>query len=564
MAVQVKGSTKRLSANALTGKKSVDVVDLKNYLVDGGVIYFVVFMTADGNNKRIFYNSMLPIKLRKFIENADGAKSITVEFSRFPDNPAEMTSLLFSFLAHKEKQAIVTSVNIPQGASLEELQNQDMLRGITMTMESVGTTDPIAAMLYENCYVYATLKGIEQPYPLEFVGDEAGIIDRVIYETRPEPISVNGIVFYDEYEVAYSTKETIMKIGKSVEIVFPPKPKFDEPMPPSVGINIRYQSYNMLQQRAKDLRFWLSVADAGGFEYKGYKVGGFNENFNASRANWDYDAAREELENLEDMVAVLDCLHIKKDIDITNMSDSERGAFMMLIQAIYKKQPIANLNSNLPRQFNVGICGLKIALVHYEEDCMPGESRVHSLFDKNASAFWCNYSDKQCRVPAYVFLDKDAWTLASNINYEAVAPDFRGIFEKENDPIVFEIANNTILPILLAYDETEEIGLLIAAKGLTEWLLNDAPSDPNGDVMHYLNFCQVVKRERDLRSEERRHLQQIAEDVMVKRFKVGANLLLGHQEAAEHHFRQLDEEEQENFRLWPIYRFWQGEDIVPI
>jgi hypothetical protein len=309
----------------------------------------------------------------------------------------------------------------------------------------------------------------------------------------------------------------------------------------------------MLRQREKDLRFWLSATEAGGFEINGHKVGSYNVPSTA----WDYNAARDELARLEEMVMALDRLHIKKDISLKDMSDIERREFSILIQAFCKKQPISNMSSDLPSQYTIGICGLRIALVHFEEGCMPGESRVHDFFDKNAIKFECNYRDKRCRVPAYVFLDKEAWGAISNINYEAVASDFQEIFEKENDPILFEIANNTLMPILLAYDKTAENGLLVAAKSLAEWLLNDAPSDSSGDIIHYLNYCQIARRERNLSNEERTRLQQIAEEASERRFKVGANLLLGHQEAAQHHFWQLAEEERDNIRNWPIYRFWR-------
>ena len=42
--------------------------------------------------------------------------------------------------------------------------------------------------------------------------------------------------------------------------------------------------------------------------------------------------------------------------------------------------------------------------------------------------------------------------------------------------------------------------------------------------------------------------------------RVGAYLLLGQQQAAAIHFAKLPEEEQNNFRNYPIYRYWKQED----
>jgi len=45
----------------------VNIDDMNNYLNDGGVIYFVVYISTDGVNKKIYYQTLTPVKLKSYI-----------------------------------------------------------------------------------------------------------------------------------------------------------------------------------------------------------------------------------------------------------------------------------------------------------------------------------------------------------------------------------------------------------------------------------------------------------------------------------------------------------------
>lgn len=73
-----------------------------------------------------------------------------------------------------------------------------------------------------------------------------------------------------------------------------------------------------------------------------------------------------------------------------------------------------------------------------------------------------------------------------------------------------------------------------------------------------LNRLQVIKRERDLTSEEKKLIWQLLEQAdQPTDIKVGAHLLLDNQEAAKIQFELLCPEEQQTFKKYPIYRFWR-------
>ena len=57
-----------------TPKYSVSLIDLENWLNDGGVLLLVVLISENGDEKYIYYNSLLPVKIRNLIKFSRGKK----------------------------------------------------------------------------------------------------------------------------------------------------------------------------------------------------------------------------------------------------------------------------------------------------------------------------------------------------------------------------------------------------------------------------------------------------------------------------------------------------------
>ena len=63
---------------------SMSIVDLRNYLYDGGCILFVVYIGNFGVTNKIYYAELTPIKLRQLLEEAKEQDSKTVHLKEFP------------------------------------------------------------------------------------------------------------------------------------------------------------------------------------------------------------------------------------------------------------------------------------------------------------------------------------------------------------------------------------------------------------------------------------------------------------------------------------------------
>ena len=62
--VQVKGERRKRISPKKAPKFSVEIIDLDNWLNDGGVVLFVVLIDESGENKAIYYSSLLPVLIR--------------------------------------------------------------------------------------------------------------------------------------------------------------------------------------------------------------------------------------------------------------------------------------------------------------------------------------------------------------------------------------------------------------------------------------------------------------------------------------------------------------------
>ena len=90
------------------------------------------------------------------------------------------------------------------------------------------------------------------------------------------------------------------------------------------------------------------------------------------------------------------------------------------------------------------------------------------------------------------------------------------------------------------------------------WLLeNTSKEDTVSYNIRRINLWQIRKRMGVLTIEEKKEALKIAEDTSQEEsIRVGANLILDNQIAAESHFEKLSEAERQSLREYPIFRYW--------
>ncbi len=185
--VQVKGKeSKDISMDTI--KYSISVVDMKNYLCDGGAIYFVVYIANGGIAKQIYYVALAPVKIKNILESAKTQKTVSVELKQFPKNVSERERIIFDSLRDFKKQHSFANSKL---LTLDELEKQGVLEGVSFEVSTIGGIRPQTALFTSDVYVYANIKGSAVPQPVELLPK-----DVVITEECNVNISVGERVFY--------------------------------------------------------------------------------------------------------------------------------------------------------------------------------------------------------------------------------------------------------------------------------------------------------------------------------------------------------------------------------
>lgn len=533
--VQVKGTENNdFSKEEITFPVSTN--DLTNYLNDGGAVFFVVYIGHNGLTRQIYYAELPPIKLRVYLAEAKGKKSKSIKLKKFPTDPDEKAMIFFQCLENCQKQASFLSAQL---FSLEELESQGVLEGITVPISTVGGIDPKTALLKNEVYIYAKIKGSAIPQPIEVIPQ--GLMTQ---ETREALVSVGEKQFYSTVKIVQDAATRTTVLGESFSIK---AHKHDK------TVKISYKNSDKLRTLIVDLDFFLSYIEAGSFQWNGVD---FPFDYNsADLSNFKVEEERTRLEYANKIVALLDLLGCKKDLNIKSLGDKDWKHIEYLVTALVDKKPVEHLRNDLPPILIMDIGKLEFIVCLQKVKGKDNTYNIFDFFNTELSLVYENESGEKMPTSQYAILHADDLIKADNIRYDVLLPSFQNAVQHKESIIR---ANYFLLELLEAYDkDNSKTEFLSVARSFSNWIF-----DSNDETLPYdvklLNKLQIEKRERALTMDEVKELFRIIETPGVREdVLVGAYLLLDQQIAAELHFEKFGKQLQEEFKKYPIFHFWK-------
>lgn len=515
---------------------SVSTVDLNNYLNDGGIVFFVVYIGHNGLTNKIYYSELTPIKLRIYLEEAKGQKSKRIKLKKFPTDPKEKAIIFFQCLKNCQCQASFSNSHL---LSLEELEKQGVLEGITVPFSTVKGLDPKTAFFKNEVYIYANVKGSAIPQPLEIIPQNI-----MTKEEKDATITVGDRLFYTTVSVIQDAETVTKVIGESFSIK---SNKNDG------RYKINYKNSKKMRILAKDLDFMISCIEAGCFQWDGLEL---PLNFkDADFSNFNVEEEKTRLKNIKKIVSLLDLLGCKKDLEIDSLIDKDWKNLDCLVKALIDKEPIQHLRTDLPSITCIKIGKLKFILYFQKVNSKDDTYNIFDFFKTDISLIYDNGSGEKLPISQYVILHADDFLNLDNIRYDVLLPSFQKT-KQYKETVIW--ANAFLLELLKAFDkDNSKKDILSTARAFSNWIL-----ESSDEVLPYdlkiLNKLQIEKRNRVLTKDEEKELLQIIEDPKTSEdIMVGAYLLLDQQAAAELHFERLETPLKENFKTYPIFHFWK-------
>lgn len=468
--VQVKG----VESNDFTKREisyPVATSDLTNYLNDGGSVFFVVYVGRGGASSQIYYTELTPIKLRLYIASSKAQKTKSIKLKKFPEDNNKKETIFFNCLENCQKQSSFSSTKL---YSLEELEKQGVLEGITIPVLALGQVDPKLALFTNEVYFYANIKGSPIPQPLEIFPENLSI-----REHRNALVAIGDRVFYNSVDVVLNADTVTTLVGDSLSIITHRHSK---------SFNIKYKSSDKLRQRTIDSEFMLSYIKAGAFSYDRISIP-----FDRKGANFsDYSVEAEEndLQYLKKVVQLLNLFNCKKDIDLKSLTGKDWNNIDTLITALVDNKDISDLRGDLPPVFTVDIADLKFIVRAQKVKGKANTYRIFDFFQAEISIIYESSDGNKLPISQFALLHASDIVNADNLRLDALLPSFQKI-ERHSELMIR--ANYFLLELIKAYDLQNNPEIIRTASEFSDWIMGATEAELPYKI-RLLNKLQIVKR----------------------------------------------------------------------
>jgi len=538
--VQVKGESntdiirEQISHNI---KKS----DLKNYLHDGGIIFFVIRM-CDFDNYRIYYDTLIPLKIKRYIKSMGKRKSVSINLKTFPkDNIEELTDIFFIFANDMKKQPSDKFLSLNEFNKL----HPDGFDSFTMHYNGIHYKHPMDYFLEKEVTVYAKHSSADILIPVDLI--KITEFDQHI----DSPVLIENVEYYKNFKLIHSKEGIKIILGNSVSFLY-----FQDKEKVNFNITIK----GTLSQRIIDTKFILAL-----LKYKYIFIGGDKPhvfNIGAIEEDIDYlekiDYYEKYLEYLLEINRVMEILKVEDDINLDNITEKDKEYINILISSILygnpqdftvshkknKKNTIGSFRKNIQ------ISNILISILFIKRN--DGKYSLSNFFvDGHIATFQKSAKYKPFDASLFLTMTKNDFLTVSNIDYDIIYKSFLNL--KANKDLL-EMTNQFVLNMIDVYDQSKKMILLETSLKVLDWILeNDCFT--NHEV-YILNRVQVIKRMRTLSDDEFSQLHNIISNNKDDKILTGAHLLLGNIEMATFHLKKMSDTDQVEFKKYPINIFW--------
>ena len=515
--VQVKGKEYKTLPDKNRISFSVETVDLKNYLKNEGIIFFVIAIEKCSYRTKMFAKILLPIDLVGIMNNKEEQGSITIHLN-YIETVKELEEICSFFNENRPKQSYINIQNFNP-------KSEDMSEFTVSILPSKYRNPAIAIVKNRMKYLYLKKGNLEIPLvATDFITSTEGKIKIKIDEEVNQEYTVKRI---------FSAASTTLLIGEAVEVNYLENEG-------QIKISCRDCS-NINFQNAYEIAKMIVAF------FIGQKIIIENLQLDESNVNQIKSSfSKEFVEYYKQVIKVgnmLDDLKISKSLFTTKEILEAENVLHFLKMALLDNQivtlPVHNANCGIVNQ----IVGKKILILEYE---IVQENRYivrdYMRDGKRISLFGETIDYEQILLNNYFAL--------LNNDVGVVIFDEQSLLDAMSKIMVAEVPYliNLFLKFLEAYDKGKKRRMLMIAEKLFNILEEKATSD---DELLIINKFQIIARKRKLKENE-------IEEILPIKYSANclarccACILLGQKMEFEMHLKKLSEQEKVELHSWPI------------
>lgn len=541
--VQVKGKKVDKFSDEKT-KFPLNKSDLENYFTNGGILFFVVEI-IDSDHTQIFYQSFLPVDIKKILGEMNRQKTITKHFKKLSPTKQSLEYVIRNFIFNSRKQSLPL-INDVKVTDFDDYRTKVLVPRQAIHNEHLFESD---------IYMYGHKNDINLDIPLYKIEITA------ITETADLYIGLNNEIFYTEVSRVIERNKKTLHFGKSFTLDLPLNTKTVTQDSSSTGgdiinpitIKIHFNESGTIQDRIKDCSFMLEV-----IRNKKIEINDVEISLKQSITEVD-DMAKELPAYINFLKEVSDTfkeLRVPFEIDLKNLTKRDKRNMELLRDVILHKD-YKELNLKKDHhfvRFEIADVNILLVSIQTKEGWL-----VFDAFDIDAISNHFKIvaisKDGKTKVRHTPFIAFDVPHLFSmnNLKLSAIEASFKQVDYEHG--MSFELTNNFLLNLLNYYDQyREKKGILELTLNLFEHISKLQPDN----ILAFINKMQTIKRMRNFTTDEkaeiinRKNETQHSDEILC-----GFHILLDSKIEFEFQFSKLSPEDQETFKSYPIYHLIQ-------
>ena len=518
--VQVKASEHTEDSFPPKTSYSIPVINLKNYLNDGGVVFFKVLVKNQDFD--IYVSFLTKEKIEKLLKDlkTPKQKTITINLGKKPESIDDLLTNLRRIYLQRSRPLI----------DFSEIKEKKDITFKFAVKKPAKDIDPLAYLASQPVDIMLSIGNLPGEF---FVKDGPSRLKFIT--VSHSKISIEGKTYYTEYKKEYVDKKLRILVGRSCIISINDQEDF------SVRFSFKFNPYT-IDENISELEFLLAVKKHEYICFDSFKI----NLAKFEKSNDISDHWKTSLKFWQDVKNLFHKLQLPIDLDFKDITEREEGDLNILINTLLYNQKInANVDGNRLYDFRIRGLIIRVASLKYNDNTI-------GLFDINdLESVYSNDNNKPRMLPSYssIFEMKE---LPDNIRFSNLVKTYEQ-FEKKNDEVALR-ANLDLLNMLNHYDRKPNDKLLNAAFELSKWLKNKRTNKLPNTTAAILNYLQTIKRMNGAFSQyEKRLLNSIVPENDVERF--ACCLLKDDNVGAATYFRQLSPKNQEEIKKYPIYHF---------
>lgn len=533
--VQVKGKQGEF-VESLT--YPVKTSDLRNYMREGGCIYFVVLIN-DKQERKIFHRMLIPVELQNILKGKEQQKSINVKMKPLEGSDDDVYHSLVDFYRDMKKQT---------GSPIKTLSLKDLVDGNYDTFRFFLSGFDASKESLES---FITRKAI----CLYVKSTDANASDIPIKEGRcflkliqnvKQIVSVNGIVFYNSFEKTNEKNKIILGIGHCLKVAF------DSQNPIEISVNIKLEATE-LKAMTQDIRFVLAV-----IENKSFNIGDFQVDIPSDDESQKlYVLLKGEYARLQRVEILLERLHVIKGLDLSTMQKVDWETMNILMAGILDEKELA-LNVKESRLHNIKVGNLMFLLIVCQQK--SGKFRLFDYFTPPSALKLI--SPEGYEASKYAVLNVDGYVRYDNIDFSNILPSISAL--KAKHEYFLDYAKYEVFNMLKAYckldgDKEKSALLLNTSSGVIDWMIKE--SKDADEKLAYECYAYLVKfLKNSLTEEDIATLNGILySDKGDDSLKANVALLLKNKSAFDVFYSKMTKDEIEGFKKSPFCEIMEGQ-----